>query len=177
MMETPPTISKTPTIRPARLDDAAAIADIYNQGIVSRMATFETLLRTPEDIRATLRSTDKAFPFLVAELDGEARGWASVSAYRPRACYAGIGEFSIYIEQGWRRQGLGQPLLNALIVAAEQAGYWKLLSRVFTFNHASRRLCHACGFREVGIYEKHAKLDGEWLDVVIVERVIPVNLT
>lgn len=55
-------------------------------------------------------------------------------------------------------------------------GYWKLLSRIFLFNEASRALCRTFGFREVGIYEKHAKLDGAWLDVVIVEKLLPVNL-
>jgi len=104
-------------------------------------------------------------------------GWANVSTYRPRACYAGIGEFSIYIDAEVRGQGVGKVLLPALVEAAEQAGYWKLLSRVFPFNTGSRKLCAACGFREVGVYEKHAKLDGEWLGVVIVERLIPVNLT
>lgn len=164
------------SIRPARTADAAAIADIYNQGITGRQATFETVLRTPDDIVATMASGGRRYPFLVAELDGNVVGWASVSAYRPRACYAGIGEFSIYVDERARGTGVGRVLLPALIAAAEEAGFWKLVSRVFPFNTASRRLCAACGFREVGIYEKHAKLDGKWLDVVIVERLIESNL-
>jgi L-amino acid N-acyltransferase YncA len=163
------------TIREARLNDAAAIAEIYNQGIRGRMATFETVLRTPTDMENTLRSGAGRFPFLVAEIDGRVLGWASVSTYRPRECYRGIGEFSIYIHEDARGKGVGKVLLPALIEAAERAGFWKLLSRVFPFNHASRGLCAACGFREVGTYEKHAQLDGEWLDVVIVERLIPAN--
>jgi predicted phosphodiesterase len=59
-----------------------------------------------------------------------------------------------------------------LIDEARRLGYWKLVSRVFTFNQASRALCAACGFREVGVYEKHGQLDGRWLDCVIVERLI-----
>jgi phosphinothricin acetyltransferase len=163
-------------IRGARLGDAAAIADIYNQGISGRGATFETVLRTPEDIRKTLQTGGRQYPFLVAEREGQVVGWASVSTYRPRACYAGIGEFSIYIDEAARGLGVGKQLLDALIAAAEQAGFWKLLSRVFPFNTGSRKLCAACGFREVGTYEKHAKLDGQWLDVIIVERLIPENL-
>ena len=166
----------TIAIRPARDADAAAIAAIYNQGIAGRMATFETVLRTPDDILSTLASGGRRYPFLVAELDGEVVGWASVSAYRPRACYAGIGEFSIYVDERARGTGIGATLLPALVAAAEEAGFWKLLSRVFLFNTASRKLCAACGFREVGVYEKHAKLDGKWLDVVIVERLIESNL-
>jgi phosphinothricin acetyltransferase len=165
------------TVRPAALQDAAAIAAIYNQGILGRQATFETVLRAPRDIEQTLRAGQRRFPFLVAEIDGVVAGWASVSIYRPRECYAGIGEFSIYVHEDWQRAGVGRVLLPALIEAAERAGFWKLVSRVFPFNHASRRLAAACGFREVGVYEKHAQLDGEWLDVVIIERLIPANLS
>jgi L-amino acid N-acyltransferase YncA len=164
-------------IRPVRMDDAAAIAEIYNQGIEARIATFETVLRTPADIEVNIRNAENRFPYLVAEIDGTVLGWASVSTYRPRECYRGIGEFSIYVHEDARGKGVGKVLLPALIEAAEQAGFWKLLSRVFLFNTGSRKLCAAFGFREVGVYEKHAKLDDEWLDVVIVERLIPVNQT
>lgn len=164
-------------IRPATLDDAAAIAEIYNQGIEARIATYETTLRTPEDIEQNIRNAEGRFPYLVATIDDTVVGWASVSTYRPRDCYRGIGEFSIYIHEDARGKGVGKVLLPALIDAAEHAGFWKLLSRVFLFNEGSRRLCAAFGFREVGVYEKHAKLDDEWLDVVIVERLIPSNQT
>lgn len=165
------------TIRPAQMDDAAAIAVIYNQGIEARIATFETVLRTPADIEQNLRNSEGRYPYLVA-VDGEdVVGWASVSTYRPRECYGGIGEFSIYVHEDHRKSGVGRVLLPALIDAAETAGFWKLLSRVFLFNTGSRRLCASFGFREVGVYEKHAKLDDDWLDVVIVERLIPSNQT
>jgi L-amino acid N-acyltransferase YncA len=161
------------TIRRATLADATAITDIYNVGIAERTATFETEPRSVEQIAARIGQRDR-FPLLVAEEIDTATviGWAGVSEYRPRACYAGIGEFSIYLASTARGQGIGTRLLNALIEAAREQGYWKLLSRVFLFNTASRSLCRACGFREVGIYEKHAQLDGEWLDVVIVERLL-----
>ena len=162
-------------IRPVKLDDAAAIAEIYNQGIEARIATYETVLRTPQDIETNIRNAEGRYPYLVAEIDGTVLGWASVSSYRPRECYAGIGEFSIYVHEAARGKGVGKVLLPALVHAAEQAGFWKLLSRVFLFNTGSRKLCAAFGFREVGVYEKHAKLDDEWLDVVIVERLIPSN--
>lgn len=103
-------------------------------------------------------------------------GWASASTYRPRNCYSGIGEFSIYVKDGYRERGIGEKLLLSLIDEARKRGYWKLVSRIFTFNTASRELCKKCGFREVGIYEKHGKLDGKWLDTVIVERLIPENI-
>jgi phosphinothricin acetyltransferase len=99
-----------------------------------------------------------------------------LSSYRPRDCYEGIGEFSVYLDANARHRGIGRQLLQALIDVARQRGYWKLLSRIFLFNTASRALCAAVGFREVGIYEKHGQLEGRWLDVVIVERLIPENI-
>ena len=164
------------TIRPAGPSDAPTIADIYNEGIVDRSATFETQPRTADDILGRLADGER-FPMLVAVEDGVVRGWAALSIYRSRPCYAGIAEFSIYLDRAARGRGVGRQLLDALIDAARHRGYWKLVSRVFPFNTASRALCKSCGFREVGIYEKHGCLDGVWLDVVVVERLIPENLT
>jgi L-amino acid N-acyltransferase YncA len=163
-------------IREASDRDVAMIASIYNQGIEDRGATFETALRTSEDILAKLAEREH-FPTLVADDGGAVLGWASLSAYRPRACYAGIAEFSIYLDRSARGRGVGRQLLASLIEAARDRGYWKLVSRIFPFNAASRALCKSCGFREVGVYEKHGRLDGQWLDVIIVERLIPENLS
>jgi len=164
------------TIRLAERKDAAAIADIYNQGIAERGSTFETEPRSADDITARL-GVQLRFPTLVAEDAGTVLGWAGLSSYRARACYAGVGEFSVYLDQTARGRGVGRQLVEALVEAARERGYWKLVSRIFPFNTASRALCRACGFREVGVYEKHGCLDGQWLDVVIVERLIPENLT
>ena len=163
------------TIRDAQPPDAEAIARIYNQGIEERAATFETQPRTAQDIAVKLADRER-YPVLVATEGDAVIGWAGLSTYRPRACYSGIAEFSIYLDQAARNRGVGRRLLTALVGAARDRGYWKLVSRVFPFNTASRALCKACGFREVGIYEKHGQLDGHWLDVVIVERVIPENI-
>jgi phosphinothricin acetyltransferase len=164
--------------RPARPDDAAAIAAIYNQGIRARIATFETEERTADERRAWLAAHDERHPVLVAVVAGpngteQVAGWASTDHYRPRACYAGVAEFSIYVDEERRGRGVGVVLLGALIEAAEAAGLWKLVSRIFPENRASLALCARLGFRQVGTYEKHAQLDGVWRDVVIVERLIP----
>ena len=161
-------------IRHADPNDAAAIADIYNQGIADRGATFETEARSVEDIITRL-SGEPRFPVLVAVDAGTVIGWAGLSSYRPRACYAGIAEFSIYLDRATRGRGIGRQLLERLVDAARERGYWKLVSRIFPFNAASRALCRITGFREVGVYQKHARLDGQWIDVVIVERLIPEN--
>ncbi len=160
--------------RSATVSDAAAIARIYNQGIEDRVATFETQLRSRADVAGWF---DGRHPLVVVEDAGQILAFAATSTYRPRACYAGIAEFSVYVAREARGQGIGRLALEALLAAAEQAGFWKLVSRVFTDNHASRALVRRAGFREVGVYEKHGQLDGFWRDVVIVERLLGSNLT
>ena len=162
-------------IRLAHAGDAAAVADIYNQGIAGRTATFETEARSAGEMEKRIDEDPRRFPVLVAEADGNILGWASIGAYRPRACYAGVGEFSVYIDGAARGLGVGRALLTELIREAAARGYWKLLSRIFPSNTASLALCRSLGFREVGTYEKHGRLEGRWLDVVIVERLIPEN--
>jgi phosphinothricin acetyltransferase len=158
--------------RPASPDDAPIIAQIYNEGIEDRVGTFETRLRTAQDVTHWF---DGKHPVVVVEADGQIVAFASTSAYRHREAYAGIAEFSVYVTRPARGQGAGGVAMQALIDAARKAGIWKLVSRIFVENDASRRLMASMGFREVGIYEKHAKLDGQWRDVVIVERLIPEN--
>jgi L-amino acid N-acyltransferase YncA len=174
-------MAESVSVRPARMDDAAAIAEIYNQGIRARIATFETEERTPEERRAWLAGHDARHPVVVATISerGAERvvGWAATDGYRARTCYAGVAEFSVYIHEAYRGRGVGVAVLNGLIEAAERAGLWKLLSRVFPENAASRALCAKVGFREVGVYQNHGKLDGAWKDTVIVERLIPANVT
>ena len=160
-------------VRSATPNDAMAIAKIYNQGIDDRVATFENNFRSAEDIQTWF---DDVHPILVVEKDSEIIAFASSSAYSARECYAGIAECSVYVKRDMRHHGAGRIALEALIRAAEEKGFWKLVSRVFVENKASRKLIGSLGFREVGIYEKHAKLDGMWRDVIIVERLIRSNL-
>jgi phosphinothricin acetyltransferase len=160
-------------VRSATPNDAMAIAKIYNQGIEDRVATFENNFRSAEDIQTWF---DDVHPILVVEKDSEIIAFASSSAYSARECYAGIAECSVYVKRDMRHHGAGRIALQALIRAAKEAGFWKLVSRVFVENKASRKLIGSLGFREVGIYEKHAKLDGVWRDVIIVERLIGSNL-
>jgi L-amino acid N-acyltransferase YncA len=153
--------------------DVAAIREIYNQGIEDRVGTFETRPRSDEDIHAWF---DGRHPIVIVEGDdGTIGAFASTSSYRTRECYRGIAEFSVYVRRSARGHGLGRIAMEALIAEARAAGFWKLVSRVFVENAASRTLLGKVGFREVGVYEKHARLDGAWRDVVIVERLIPEN--
>ena len=159
--------------RIATLLDAAAITRIYNQGIEDRVATFETRLRTEADIE---RWFDGVHPIVIVEVDDRVVAFAATSTYRPRECYAGIAEVSVYVERGFRALGAGTVATQAIIQAAREAGFWKLVSRIFVENAASRRMIARCGFREVGIYEKHGRLDCVWRNVVIVELLIEANL-
>lgn len=165
-------------VRPAVASDADAIAEIYNQGIRGRMATYETEERTAEERAAWLAGHDAHHPVLVAvaPTTEQVAGWISADHYRSRWCYRGVAEFSVYVDERYRGRGVGATLMEAFLPACEQAGLWKLVSRIFPENQASRALCARFGFREVGIYEKHAQLDGIWRDVVIVERLLPANI-
>ncbi len=162
------------TSRAARREDAAAITAIHNQGIEDRVGTFETEPRTVAQIEEWF---DRAKAFVAVEgNDGEVAGYAVAHPYADRCCYAGIGEFSVYVRRDYRGRGVGRVAMAALIATSRAAGLWKLLSRVFPENRASLALMAFSGFKEIGVHEKHGKLDGVWRDCVIVERLIPENL-
>jgi L-amino acid N-acyltransferase YncA len=157
-------------IRPATEMDAAAVCAIYNDGIAGRQATFETRPRTQADVLTWFAGGS---PFLVAvEAGARVIGWARVSASSDRGVYEGVGEHGVYVHPDARGQGVGRELLEALAAAAEAAGYYKLTSRVFTTNGASLAVHRAAGFYEVGVQPRHGRLDGEWKDCVLVERLL-----
>jgi L-amino acid N-acyltransferase YncA len=157
-------------VRPAQPADTDAVAAIYNHGIAERQATFETRARRPQEVAAWL---EEGRPFLVAiDDDGSVVGFARLSPYSIRRAYAGVAEHGVYVAPAGRGRGVGRALLEALAEAAEAAGYYKLTSRVFTTNAASLALHRACGFTEVGVQRRHGRLDGEWKDTVLVERLL-----
>ena len=158
------------SIRPAADADADAIATIYNEGIADRVATFETRPREPGEVAAWL---SEGLPLLVATgEDGMVLGFARVSPYSDRCVYSGVGEHGVYVARAARGRQVGRRLLDTLAAAAEQAGLYKLTSRLFADNAASRAAHLAAGFEEVGIQRRHGRLDGEWKDCVLVERLL-----
>lgn len=159
----------TLTIRPGRSEDAAAVADIYNAGIAERVATFETRPRAAAELEAW--ATDGR-PFIVAERGASVLGWARAAAYSDRCVYDGVGEHAVYVSRDARGEGLGRRLLVELCAESERHGLYKLTSRLFTDNLASRRAHRAAGFVEVGVQRRHGQLDGEWKDCVVVERLL-----
>jgi phosphinothricin acetyltransferase len=157
-------------VRQAEARDAEAVAAIYNHGIAERQATFETRARRPNEIAGWL---EEGRPFLVAvDEDERILGFARVSAYSVRRAYAGVGEHAVYVGPHARRRGVGVKLLDALAQASDNAGYYKLTSRVFTTNEASLKLHRAAGFTEVGVQRRHGRLEGEWKDTILVERLL-----
>ena len=160
----------SPMIRAADRSDAAALCEIYNQGIAERQATFETRERSVDEVEAWF--SGDALIVVEAGDDRVVHGFARLVAASDRCVYAGVGDHAVYVHRDARGTGVGKRLLDALCDEAERRGFYKVSSRVFACNDASRALHRAAGFREVGVQERHGRLDGEWYDVVLVERLI-----
>jgi phosphinothricin acetyltransferase len=154
-----------------RPDDWEAVRAIYEEGIGSGLATFETSAPGWDDWDQNHLPGCRLVAWLEdGEAGGRVAGWAALSPVSRRKVYAGVAEISIYIA-GWARgQGVGKALLSALIAESEQAGIWTLQATIFAENTASRALHRACGFREVGQRERIARRNGVWHDTVIMER-------
>jgi L-amino acid N-acyltransferase YncA len=169
-----PTTRTTPrlTVRPAGLDDADAIARIYNQGIEDRLATLETERRTPAERREWLAARGPRHPVLVAAVDDVVVGWGSLNRFNPRPVYDHVADFSVYVERDWRGRGVGRRLLTALVDTARELGYHKMVLAAFPSNTAGMALYARLGFSTVGVYREQGQLDGAWVDVVIMERLL-----
>lgn len=160
------------SIRPARLHDAEAICHIYNQGIEDRVATLETRLRSVEEQGAWLESKDHRHPVLVAEDAGGVIAWGSLNAFNPRPAYEHVADFSIYVARRARGAGVGRKLLDGLIEAAREIGYHKMVLAAFDWNRSGMALYERAGFRRVGVYREQGRLDGRWVDTVVMEKLL-----
>ncbi len=157
------------SIRAATADDAPAIAEIFNQGVEDRVATFETREAGPEEAARWIEQD----LVVIAEREGEPVGWAKASPYGDRHdYYDGVREATLYVERGARRSGVGRQLLDALADAAADAGAHKLVGKIFTTTEPSIAMVGRLGWREVGVHERHGTLDGEWKDVLVVEKLL-----
>lgn len=155
-------------IRSLEPEDWSAVAEIYRQGIASGHATFETRVPTwaewdaARDPRCRLVAVDDA---------GGVTGFAVLSRASSRPVYAGVCEVMVYVAARVRGRGVGRALMDALVVASEDAGIWTLRAGIFPENEASIALHRAVGFRLVGHHERLGRFhDGRWRDVVVLER-------
>jgi L-amino acid N-acyltransferase YncA/DNA-binding transcriptional ArsR family regulator len=160
-------------IRDAAPDDAAAIATIYNQGIEDRVATLETMLRTPEERAEWMAARGPRHPVLVAE-DGTTAvvGWCSLNSFNPRPAYDHVADISVYVARERRGRGIGDTMLSALEQRARAIGYHKLVLAAFPTNSAGMRLYERHGFLTVGIYREQGMLDGRWVDVIVMDKLL-----
>jgi L-amino acid N-acyltransferase YncA len=153
-------------IRPLQPVDYESVRKIYQAGIDTKLATFET--QAP-DWEGWQKKFMPEFQF-VAELDGKIAGWVALSKVSERYVYRGVCEETIYISPDFQGRGVGKSLLQFIIAHSEEKGIWTLQAGIFAKNNASIHLHEKSGFRHLGIREKIGQLDGQWLDVVLMER-------
>ena len=146
--------------------DWPSVKRIYEEGIVTKQATFQTEAPSWEGWNAGHTQECR----FVAIAAGEVVGWAALSPVSSRCVYSGVGEVSVYVAATARGLGVGKMLLERLIEESERHGYWTLQSGVFPENEASVALHTACGFRTVGIRERIGKMEGVWRDTLLLER-------
>jgi phosphinothricin acetyltransferase len=160
-------------VREAAANDAAAIARIYNQGIEDRVATLETQLRSAEERAEWMAARGPRHPVLVAtDGTGAVVGWASLNQFNPRPAYDHVVDFSIYVAREQRGRGVGDTLLGALETRARALGYHKMVLAAFPGNAPGMRLYERHGFTTVGIYHEQGMLDGRWVDVIVMEKLL-----
>lgn len=158
-----------PSVRPAEPGDAETVAEIFNHGVEDRVATFETRSADVADAARWIESD----LVVVAERDDALVGWAKASPYADNHhYYDGVREATLYVERGARRAGVGRVLLKALADAASADGAHKLVGKIFTSNGPSIAMVGGLGWREVGVHDRHGMLDGEWKDVLVVEKLL-----
>lgn len=160
------------SVRRATPDDAAGIALVHSAGVATGLATLDVAAPPADEVRARLLAARPEHPTVVAVADDEVLAAAWLVPYSPRAAYAGVAEFSVYVAPSSARLGLGTLVVGALLQAAERAGLHKVVGKVLAQNTASRALCARLGFREVGVHRRHGRVGGAWVDVVVVERLL-----
>jgi phosphinothricin acetyltransferase len=152
--------------RDLRPSDWPEVARIYEEGIATGNATFETEVPSWEEWDAAHLAEHR----FVAERDGRVIGWIALSPASRRPCYAGVAEISVYVAEGARGNGVGAGLLAAVVESAERDGLWTLQTSIFPENEPSLALLRRFGFRTVGTRERIGRLHGVWRNTVLVER-------
>jgi L-amino acid N-acyltransferase YncA len=159
--------------REANINDTPQIAYIYNQGIEDRIATLEIRLRSNSDMEEWFLNRSLRHKVMVLEDEEKiVKGWASLNVFNSRCCYSGVTDMSIYIERESRGRGLGKILLKALMEAAKEQDFHKIVLTTFEHNKAGIGLYKSAGFREVGTYIDQGILDGKFVNTTIMEKLL-----
>lgn len=153
-------------VRPMRARDFPAVRRIYQAGIDTGDATFETVVPDRESLERRWLPGHR----WVAELDGRVAGWSALSPVSDRACYRGVAETSVYVADAARGAGVGTALLRRTVEAADDDGLWTLQTAIFPENRPSLALHRRAGFRTVGVRERIGRLGDRWRDTVLMER-------
>ncbi len=157
------------TTRAMTDDDLPRVREIYAEGIATRLATFETEAPPVEALREKWLPGHRWVAEL-ADAPGEVVGWTGVTPVSSRACYAGVGETSVYVAAGLRGRGVGRALLHRQVTEADAGGLWTLQTAIFPENRASLALHRSAGYVTLAVRSRIARLDGEWRDTVLMER-------
>ncbi len=148
------------------------MTEIYNEAILTTTATFDTEPKTVVERRQWLEEHDERHPVLVAELDGEIIGWASLSRWSDRPAYEDTAETSFYVKSGFRGRGVGRKLKQELIEEARRLHFHTLIARVSGESDASRHLNESFGFVHIGTMKEVGKKFGKLLDVHILQKML-----
>jgi L-amino acid N-acyltransferase YncA len=159
-------------LRLGTVADAEALRSIYNREVLETTNTFDLETRSLEQQEDWIRERMGALGVVVAEIDGEVAGFASLSPYRPRAAYRTSVENSVYVAESARGAGVGRALMEELIDVATQRGFHTVLARIAGGHDASIALHHSCGFQVVGTEREVGRKFGKWLDVVVMQRML-----
>jgi phosphinothricin acetyltransferase len=159
-------------IRSATLDDAHAIAEIYNHYVLDTTATFDMTPKSPQDRATWLTKRDIDHPVLVAQVGDRIVGWGSLSPWAERPAWRHTVEIAAYVELAWRNQGIGSRLMETLLEHAVRAGHHAVIAQIVSENAASLQLAEHVGFKEVGRLKEVGRKFDRWLDVVLMERVL-----
>ncbi len=157
-------------IRSARKEDLPKITRIYNQGIATRHATMESEYKNLDEMKEWFMTRDPRYRVIVLEYEDEIMGWASLNSFHYRTAYDGVADFSIYVSENHRGKGLGKILLEELEAIARENEFYKLVLFTPDHNEAAKKLYISRGFRIVGVYHNQGTIDGQWIDVAIMEK-------
>jgi L-amino acid N-acyltransferase YncA len=161
-----------PFIRLATEKDIDSIQIIYNQGIEDRIATLETETKDYCFMKDWFHKHNGRYQVIVAEEEDKILGWASLNPYNSRVAYLGVADLSLYVSRENRGKGVGGKLLEAIQNIAKENDFHKIILFTFPFNQLGQGLYRRKGYREVGIFRNQGILDGQYVDVMAMEKLL-----